>query len=154
MLPWFRNPSILILCSLLQSSISHSALSEDLALVVAGGDGQGLEVEVRVLFVERFKHFDFHRQFLLKKKVWTPTMNCALPDLPSMVEWSLIWFLQLKHKTIFFAFSGHNTWDWMRWDELHQIWAVIGKISVWIWLEGNLLPAGQHHFGNGFLCVF
>ena len=86
MLPWFRNPSILILCSLLQSSISHSALSEDLALVVAGGDGQGLEVEVRVLFVERFKHFDFHRQFLLKKKVWTPTMNCALPDLPSMVE--------------------------------------------------------------------
>ena len=36
--------------------------------MVAGGDGQGLEVEVRVLFVERFKHFDFHRQFLLKKK--------------------------------------------------------------------------------------
>ena len=68
MLPWFRNPSILILCSLLQTSISisHSALSEDLALVVAGGDGQGLEVEVRVLFVERFDpvqitHFHFHR---------------------------------------------------------------------------------------------
>ena len=74
MLPWFLNPSILILCSLLQSSISisHSPLSEDLALVVAGGDGQGLEVEVRVLFVERFDpvqitHFHFHRQFLLKK---------------------------------------------------------------------------------------
>ena len=71
MLPFalFLNPSILILCSLLPSSISisHSPLSEDLALVVAGDDGQGLEVEVRVLFVERFTHFHFHRQFLLKK---------------------------------------------------------------------------------------
>jgi len=56
-------PPIIFLCSYLQSAISiaiaPSALSEDLALVVGGGEGREVEV-------------------------WSPTVNCSLPNFPDL----------------------------------------------------------------------
>jgi len=56
MLPFLN---CLFLFPLLQSAISISASSEDLAIVVAGGVGREVEV-------------------------WSPTVNCSLPDLPDL----------------------------------------------------------------------
>ena len=71
MLPFPRClPPIIFLCSYLQSAISiaiaHSAPSEDLALVVGGGEGREVEVVplLEIFEFESFKYLDKSKAYM------------------------------------------------------------------------------------------